>query len=103
MLREVRAALATAQAAQTTAQLATGAGTTVIPKPRGTSGRGDFNLAKEMKVDTKLCHEIQVSTNPVFRALLIYPVSLGFCPFTCEHVSPRQERLVEKSTRGRGP
>lgn len=57
MLREVWAALVTAQAAQGRPQPAT---TTLIPKPRGTSGRGKFNLANEMGVDKKLCGQIQV-------------------------------------------
>jgi len=53
----VRAALATAQATQDAAQPTA---TALIPKPRGTSGRGNFNLANEMKVDKQICHQIQV-------------------------------------------
>lgn len=67
-LREVQAALAVAQETQGVAQPAA---TALIPKPRGTSGRGDFNLAKAMKVDKKVCHEIQVC--PPFHRFTLYP------------------------------
>jgi len=60
MLREVRAALAVAQAMQDMVQPAAGTGA-LIPKPRGTSGRGGFNLANKMKVNTEVCHQIQVT------------------------------------------
>ena len=59
MLRDVRAALAAAQAANIVAPPTTA---TLIPKPRGTSGRGDFHLADKMKVNDATCHQIQVST-----------------------------------------
>ena len=58
-LKELRAALAAAQAAQATES----ATPTLIPKPRGTSGRGNFNLAKEMGVETTVYHEIQASAS----------------------------------------
>ena len=71
MLREVQAALVTAQAAQGMPQPATA---TLIPKPRGTSSHGKFNLANEMGVDKKLCGQIQV-------CLSFSPLLLGFiCP-----------------------
>jgi hypothetical protein len=59
MLREVRAALAAAQETQDALSPAT---TALIPKPRGTSGRGNFNLANEMHVDKKVRKQIQVSS-----------------------------------------
>ena len=58
MLKDVRVALAVAQANIATQPVTT----TLIPKPRGTSGRSGFNLAKEMNIDTKTCRVIQVST-----------------------------------------
>ena len=58
-MKDVRAALATAEA--TSAAAAQPATTALIPKPRGTSGRGGFNLAKEMDVDKETYHLIQVS------------------------------------------
>lgn len=67
-LRDVRAALAAAQATNIGAQPPTIV--TLIPKPRGTSGRGGFNLAKEMGVDPKTSRQIQVSTT--FISLSIY-------------------------------
>jgi len=86
MLREVRAALAVAQAMQDTAQPAAGTGA-LIPKPRGTSGRGGFNLANEMKVDTEVCHQIQVSI--LFcSSVHVLIVGTGFCPLARKHVSP---------------
>ena len=54
----MQAALAVAQATQ---GVAPPTNATLIPKPRGTSGRGDFNLANEMNVDKKVCHQIQAS------------------------------------------
>lgn len=65
----MRAVLTAAQATQAVSQPAIGAVTTLIPKPQGTSGCGGFNLAKEMKVDTKVCHEIQVSI-PLFTLIV---------------------------------
>jgi hypothetical protein len=96
MLREVRAALAAAQETQATVQPAP---TALIPKPHGTSGRRDFNLADKMEIDKKLCHQIQASFlfHPSIYSLTI---STGFRPFSCEHVNPRQERVVEKPAWG---
>ena len=58
MLKEVRATLAALQATHIVVQPA--ATMSLIPKPRGTSGRGDFNLANKMGVDVKTCQQIQV-------------------------------------------
>lgn len=56
-LKVLRAALAAAQATQVAAQPVT---TTLVPKPRGTSGRAGFNLAKAMDIDPDTYHRIQV-------------------------------------------
>ena len=70
-LKDLHTALAAAQAAQVTAQPAT---TTIIPKPRGTSGRGSFNLANEMGIDTETCRQIQV------RVTFILLPGYSLCP-----------------------
>jgi hypothetical protein len=57
-LDELRAALTAAQANQATVPTTP----RLIPKPRGTSGRGDFNLENEMGIETALYREIQAST-----------------------------------------
>jgi hypothetical protein len=96
VLNEVRAALAAAQAAQVTAQPTT---PTLIPKPRGTSGRGNFNLANAMGVDTTVCHGIQACILPRFSTLILI-VSTGFRSFTREYVGPRQKCVMEEPARG---
>ena len=83
MLREMRAALNTAQAAQGTPQPATA---TLIPKPRGTSGHGKFNLANEMGVDKKLCGQIQVC------------LSFSPLPVCSQHPQAPVRSLVNMST-----
>jgi hypothetical protein len=83
VLREVRAALAAAQANQGVVPPAT---ITLIPKPRGTSGRGNFNLANEMGINKKLCNQIQVRL-PFHPSTYLLTAHTGLCPFTCEHVN----------------
>lgn len=96
-LNEARAALAAAQATQATGQSVTGP--VLIPKPRGTSGRGDFNLANAMGVDAKVCREIQASVSPCPHAPFLTEFT-GICPLAREHVSPRQGRVMEEPTWG---
>ena len=83
-LRDLQAMLATAQATQVAAQPATA---TLIPKPRGTGGRGDFNLANAMNVDAKTCRQIQVSSMSHFSHHSLI-TSIGFRPLTHKHVNP---------------
>ena len=88
MLKDVQAALAAAQANRVAPPPTTPA---LIPKPRGTSGRAGFNLAKEMNVDKNTCHVIQVRTTFVFSNYLLIACqrpTVGFCSLTREHVIP---------------
>ena len=83
-LRELRALLAAAQESQGPFPPAT---TALIPKPRGTSGRRNFNLANEMGVTKKICRQIQVSA--LFpHSVYLLTITAGFCSFAREHVKP---------------
>ena len=57
-MRDVQATLIAAEATQAVAQPAAA---TLIPKPRGSSGRCNFNLANEMNVSVQTYRQIQVS------------------------------------------
>jgi len=59
---------------------------TLIPKPRGTSGRADFNLANAMGVETPVYHEIQADIS-LLSFVFLLTVHTEFCLLTREHVS----------------
>ena len=63
MLRDVQAALAAAEATQAIAQPAAAA---LIPKPRGSAGHHNFNLANEMNVSAQTDRHIQVSATTLY-------------------------------------
>jgi len=78
----MQSALTVAQATQVT-ETATPA---LIPKPRGMSGRGDFNLANAMGMEIPVYHEIQASIRLFPSSAPLLTVCTGLCPVACEDV-----------------